>query len=222
MSTSVTGQSDDLAGPPAAEPPPHGRRLHRRRPRRRSAKRLAVEWLIVIVIAVLVAVCLRTFVVQAFYVPSASMEPTLLPHDRILVVKPSWLAGSIDRGNIVVFRHPPGGDGDCWIEPGIQDLVKRVIGLPGETISSGGPSGNTIYINGKPLSEPGWYGTPGLQVGGRPIATTKIPAGDYFVMGDNRSDSCDSRYFGVIPRSSIVGKVVALVWRNGRPTLHLF
>jgi signal peptidase I len=222
MSTSVTGQSDDLEGPQAAAPPPPGRRLHRRRPRRRSAQRLTVEWLVVIAVAVIVAVCLRTFIVQAFFVPSASMEPTLQINDRILVIKPGWLSGSIGRGNIVVFRHPPGVAGDCWLDPGIQDLVKRVIGLPGETISSGGPTGNTIFINGTPLSEAGWYATPGLQVGGRAITTTKIPPGDYFVMGDNRSDSCDSRYFGVIPRSSIVGKVVALVWRNGRPTLHLF
>jgi signal peptidase I len=178
--------------------------------------------MIVIVFAVIVAICLRTFVVQAFFVPSASMEPTLQVGDRILVVKAGWLAGSMDRGNIVVFRHPAGVDGDCWIEPGIQDLVKRVIGLPGETISSGGPSGNTVFINGKALSEPGWYAIPGLEVGGKPITKTKIPPGDYFVMGDNRSDSCDSRYFGVIQGSSIVGKVVALVWRNGHPTLHLF
>ena len=113
MSTSVTGQSGDLTGAPASSAPASGRRLHRRRPRRRSGRRLALEWMIVIVFAVIVAICLRTFVVQAFFVPSASMEPTLQVGDRILVVKAGWLAGSMDRGNIVVFRHPAGVDGDC-------------------------------------------------------------------------------------------------------------
>jgi signal peptidase I len=178
-----------------------------------------VEWLIVLVVASLVAVGLRAFVVQAFYVPSGSMEPTLAIGDRILVVKPGWLSGSITRGSIIVFRHPP--NIPCQVEAGVTDLVKRVIGLPGETIWSGGPGDNTIYVNGKVLPEPGWF-APGTQVGQKAIVRTTIPAGEYYVMGDNRAFSCDSRYFGPIPASSIVGKVVIDVWRNNHPYFHLF
>jgi signal peptidase I len=178
-----------------------------------------LEWLIVLVVAALVAVGLRAFVVQAFYVPSGSMEPTLAIGDRILVVKPGWLEGEITRGSIIVFRHPP--NIPCQVEAGVSDLVKRVIGLPGETIWSGGPADNTIFVNGKVLSEPGWY-APGPQVGLKPIARTVIPTGEYYVMGDNRAYSCDSRYFGPIPISSIVGKVVVDVWRNNHPYFHMF
>jgi signal peptidase I len=178
-----------------------------------------VEWMILLAVAALVAFGLRAFVVQAFYVPSGSMEPTLAIGDRILVVKAGWLAGPIERGSIIVFRHPP--NIPCQVEAGVSDLVKRVIGLPGETIWSGGPGDNTIYVDGNALSEPGWF-APGTQVGLKPIARTTIPADDYYVMGDNRAYSCDSRYFGPIARSSIVGKVVVLVWRNGHPYLHMF
>jgi signal peptidase I len=189
------------------------------RKRRRSRRRVTVEWMIVLVVAALVALGLRAFVVQAFFVPSGSMEPTLAVGDRILVVKPGWLAGPITRGSIIVFRHPP--NIPCQVEAGVADLVKRVIGLPGETIWSGGPGDNTIFVNGKALSEPGWF-APGPQVGEKAIARTKIPTGDYFVMGDNRAYSCDSRYFGPIPSSSIVGKVVLDVWRNNHPYFHIF
>lgn len=208
------------AGPPdmGGGPVPPSRSRMRAKARGNRRRRLIIEWGIVLAIAALIAILLRAFVVQAFFVPSPSMEPTLQVGDRILVVKSSLLVGSIGRGDIVVFHHPhyfpcSGGSDD------IEDLVKRVIGLPGETIVS---RGNTIYIDGKPLSEPGWYRPGEPQVGAMPITQTKIPAGDYFVMGDNRTDSCDSRSFGVITGSSVVGKVVAIVWRNGHPYIHFF
>jgi signal peptidase I len=204
----------DAGGPatPSSRPSAQAKaRSHRRR-------RLIIEWGIVLAIAAVIAILLRAFVVQAFFVPSPSMEPTLQEGDRILVIKSGLLAGPIGRGDIVVFHHPKyfpcaAGSDD------IEDLVKRVIGLPGETIVS---HGNTIFINGKALSENGWYRTGEPQVGAMPITRTKIPAGDYFVMGDNRTDSCDSRSFGVIQGSSVVGKVIAIVWRNGHPYLHFF
>ena len=82
--------------------------------------------------------------------------------------------------------------------------------------------GNKIYLNGKRLEEKGWYDPLYGQVGSRSIVRTKVAAGEYFVLSDNRSDSCDSRAFGTISRSSILGKVFAVVGRNGHPYIHFF
>jgi len=183
------------------------------------------QWLretgIVIVVALLAALLLRTFVVQTFYIPSGSMEPTLQIGDRILVNKLSYHLHGVDRGNIVVFRRP--ADEDCGGQP-VADLVKRVIGLPGETISLTKGSDGYVLINGKRLDET-WLPSsmqgktfPGPS--GTAYNLTKpyrIPANDYFVMGDNRTDSCDSRYWGPISRSLIVGKVDLRVW----PITHI-
>jgi signal peptidase I len=169
------------------------------RPRRGS--RWIIEWAVVLVVAVLVAFGIRTFAVQTFFIPSASMEPTLMIGDRILVDKISYHLHPVHRGDIVVFATPPGEDAG----PNVKDLVKRVIGLPGETISS---AGGQVVINGKPLKEP-WLPPGTVTVG---ITTQKIPAGEYFVMGDNRSDSQDSRFFGPIHQSLIVGRVVVKIW----------
>lgn len=217
-----------LGPPPGAEAPPPGSgpagapappRGNARAGRRRRRRRLLVEWLVVLAVAAIVAVLLRAFVVQAFFVPSASMVPTLQVGDRILVVKTTLLTGAIGRGSIVVFKHPEPFPCSAGGEENIQDLVKRVIGLPGETIWS---VGNTIFVDGKALSEPGWYRAGLPAVGATPIIKTHIPTGDYFVMGDNRTDSCDSRSFGPIAGSSIVGRVELIVWRNGHPYFHAF
>jgi len=163
-----------------------------------------------------VAVCVRAFVVQTFYIPSASMEPTLMIGDRILVDKLSYHLHGVGRGDIVVFATPPREPAT----PGVKDLVKRVIGLPGDTISS--PDGR-VWIDGKPLAET-WLpkgtvttGITGQIPGCIPVAGgCKIPAKYYFVMGDNRGDSQDSRFFGPIPRSLIVGHVVFRIWPLSR------
>jgi signal peptidase I len=175
-------------------PPPTTRRARR-------GSRWLIEWAVVLVVAVVVAVGIRTFAVQTFYIPSASMEPTLMIGDRILVDKVSYHLHAVHRGDIVVFGTPPGEDAG----PDVKDLVKRVIGLPGDTISS---AGGQVVIDGKPLKEP-WL-VPGTVTTG--IATKVIPKGHYFVMGDNRSDSQDSRFFGPIPESLIVGRVVVKIW----------
>jgi signal peptidase I len=173
--------------------------------RRRRTRRWVLEWLAVVLVAVAVAAVVRVFVVQTFYIPSGSMEPTLMIGDRILVDKLSYHLHGVGRGDIVVFSRPPGEPAS----PGLNDLVKRVIGLPGEWISSE-PDG-TVLINNKPLSEP-WLGTLALSDPGPPIRRQLIPAGEYFVMGDNRGNSQDSRYFGPISRSLIVGRVVFRIW----------
>lgn len=173
-------------------------------PATRRPHHWALGWLIVIVLAAVVSILLRAFVVQTFFVPTGSMTPTLQMGDRILVQK---LAFGLPRGAIVVFEHPKRDlEG-----PLNEDLVKRIIGLPGDTIWS---VGNTVYIDGKPLAEP-WL-PKGTQLG-QPIVKQTIPAGEYFMMGDNRSDSYDSRDWGPIPRSTIIGRVFLVVWRNGHP-----
>ncbi len=169
-------------------------------------RRTAVEWLTVLALAAAAAVLLRAFVVQAFWIPSGSMEPTLKINDRIIVDKLSYHLHPVHRGDIVVFRRPPA---DSAGGPQIKDLVKRVVGLPGETISA---HGGNVYINGKILKEP--YLPRGTHTYGIPKQV--IPKGEYFVMGDNRSDSYDSRRFGPIPGSLIIGRVMFRFWPLSR------
>lgn len=201
---------DDIFGGPLpgvpSEPSREGGRSARRRHRRRRA---VIEWILVLLVALGVAVAMRTFVVQTFYIPSGSMEPTLMIGDRILVDKLSYHLHAVHRGDIIVFARPP----NETLEPGVNDLVKRVIGLPGETISG---HGGQVYINGKLLPEP-WL-PKGVVTGN--FGPVKIPQGYYFVMGDNRPFSEDSRYFGPISGKLIVGRVVMRIWPLSR--IHIF
>jgi signal peptidase I len=171
-------------------------------------QRTLLEWALVVVAALVVALLVRTFVFQTFYIPSGSMEPTLQIGDRIIVSKLSYKIHSVHRGDIVVFHAPPKEAAVC-ADPEVQDLVKRVIGLPGETISS---AGNTVLIDGKPLAQP-WFPATAL---GPPIPVTHIPANSYFVMGDNRTDSCDSRDWGTLPATNIIGHVILRIWPISR------
>jgi signal peptidase I len=202
-------------GPPVVDIPPDAP------PDNPSPTRWIKEAAVVVVVAVLVAVLLRAFVVQTFFIPSGSMEPTLQIGDRILVNKLSYHFHGVDRGNIVVFSRPP--TENCG-GPEVNDLVKRVIGLPGDVISL---SNGYVDVDGKKLDE-SWLpaSEQGITVAGpagnssnlaRPY---RVPADNYFVMGDNRTDSCDSRYWGPINRSLIVGKVELRVWPLS--TLHIF
>src|SRR5581483_8390249 len=124
--------------------------------------------------ALLVALVIKTYLVQAFYIPSSSMEQTLLIRDRVLVNKLSYDLHPIHHGDIVVFKRPPNEGGG----PEIQDLIKRVIGVPGDTIES---RDGHVFVNGTELNEP--Y-TRGLMTDNLPRQV--VPAGRYFVMGDNR------------------------------------
>ncbi|MDA8148442.1 MAG: signal peptidase I [Actinomycetota bacterium] len=162
-----------------------------------------VEWGIILALAVVIAILVRTFVFETYYIPSGSMIPTLEIGDRIVVNKLAYDFHSVHTGDIIVFARPP--KEDCPGPP-VADLVKRVIGLPGQRISS---SGNTVLINGKPLPEP-WL--PKGEPLGPPITPMTIPPNSYYVLGDNRPNSCDSRYWGVVPKKLIVGKVDAIIW----------
>lgn len=171
----------------------------------RSRPRVFIEWAVILVVAVGGSFLIRTFAVQTFVIPSKSMEPTLHVGDRILVNKLSVDFGTINIGDIIVFKAPPKENcGD-----GISDLVKRVIGLPGDRLTS---KGNTVYINGKALKEP-WSYWPTLSPA---IGHVTVPKNSYFVMGDNRANSCDSRYWGSVPRPDIIGKVFFRVWPPSR------
>ena len=183
-------------------------------------KRAAVEWVVLIGAALIIAFIIKTFLFQAFYIPSGSMIPTLKIGDRVLVNKLSYKLHDVNRGDIVVFKAPPeAAAGD------IKDLVKRVIGLPGDTVEA--RDGN-VYINGRLLREP--YlpsGTktlidnvpPGCVVptAQRALPSSeqagcKVPPGHMFVMGDNRSQSRDSHIFGPVKESLIVGRVFVRIW----------
>jgi signal peptidase I len=206
------------AGTGSAEDGPAEVAAGKGRPRpRRGWRRTLVETVGVVLVAVVLSGLVRTFVFQTFYIPSSSMVPTLGVYDRILVQKAFFNWHDVREGDIVVFSHPPLDD--C---PGPQngDLVKRVIALPGQTIYS---SGNNIYVNGHLLSEP--Y-LPSYDPLGPPIpdATSqhpyRVPPGDFYVLGDNRAISCDSRYWGPITGSSIVGKAILVWWQNSHPVFR--
>lgn len=181
-----------------------------RHPHRRG--RWLREWLVIIVVAVAASLILRAFVFQTFFIPSASMEPTLQIGDRIIVSKLSTEFGTIHIGDILVFRTPPTEPRYCHGAP-VSDLVKRVIGLPGDSLYS---VGSTIYVDGQRLDQDWTHNEPL----GPPIASKSdpevVPQNEYYMLGDNEPISCDSRYWGPIKRSWIVGKVVLRIWPLGR------
>ena len=177
-------------------------------------------------IAVLLALFIRTFVVQAFKIPSGSMEPTLLVGDHILVnkfvygVKIPFVRSTLvpigepDRGDVIVFIYPVDKS---------KDFIKRVIGLPGDTIRI---EGRRIVINGKPYEDThGFYTT--SSRGGTPerpnFGPVTVPKDSYFVLGDNRDQSYDSRFWGFVPEESIKGKAFIIYWSwpHWKRFLHL-
>ncbi len=185
------------------------------RPNRvQSQLRTLIEWVAVAVGALAVALLIKAFLLQAFYIPTASMDPTLREDDRVLVNKLSYRVGDVQRGDIIVFRKPDGAPGD------IEDFIKRVIGLPGETISF---SDGTVFIDGRSLTEDYVRGVPtttqqlipGCDTTPAVADTCRIPADTLFVMGDNRESSFDSRRFGPIDQSSVIGRAFLKVWPLG-------
>jgi signal peptidase I len=215
-----TGGSDSSGGD---DSPPRGSG-------KRSTKRAALEWGILIVVAIVIAIVIKTFLFQAFYIPSESMVPTLEVGDRVLVNKLSYDLHDVHRGDIMVFAAEPN---EQWHRAGIDDLVKRVIALPGETITQ--CETNRVCIDGRLLDEsylpkgtvttiptnlPYITNTKGEKVlvcdKDSPDGGCKVPAGKVFVMGDNRTNSQDARANGPIKESSIVGRVFLRIWPPNR------
>lgn len=149
--------------------------------------------------AVIVALIIKVVAIQAFFIPSGSMEPLLTDGDRVVVNKLAYKFGDLDRGDVVVFKAPPGE-----LDPAITDLVKRVVALEGDTVE--GKDG-VLYVNNKPQDEPYTDAKPTED-----FDKTTIPKGMFWAMGDNRTNSSDSRDFGAVSENLIVGKVDVLVW----------
>jgi signal peptidase I len=166
------------------------------RPRRRW-RRTILEWLGVIGGGIAIALLVEAFLIQAFWIPSPSMEPTLDVGDRVLVNKLSYKFHDVNRGDVVVFDRPSGASTGENGE--IKDLIKRVIAVEGDTIEA--KEGN-VFVNGEQIDED--YLEPGTPTDNLPLTT--IPEGQVFVMGDNRTNSEDSRIFGPIDEDAIVGR----------------
>jgi signal peptidase I len=177
-----------------------------------------------VLVALVIAIVVKSFLVQAFYIPSASMEPTLDIGDRVFVNKLAYDIGDIGRGDVIVFENPnPGavpdrgildgflhwlGEGIGFAQPEDEDIIKRVIGLPGETLEI---RDNVVYIDGEPIDEP--YLTAAAIRHNGDFAQTTIPEGSLFVMGDNRGNSADSRYgLGFVPEDRVIGKAFVIIW----------
>jgi signal peptidase I len=188
--------TDAPAADPSVPAPDQGER------KGSSPARSIIEWILVIGGALAVALLVKTFLLQAFYIPSESMVSTLEVGDRVLVNKLSYDVEDVERGDIIVFEKPEGEAGD------IDDLIKRAIGLPGETIE--GREGQ-VFIDGEPLDEP--YLDEGVTTSD--FGPVEVPEGMLFMMGDNRGNSRDSRFFGPIDGELIVGRAFLRVWPLG-------
>lgn len=182
---------------------------------------------VLIVIAFAIALIIKTFLLQAFYIPSASMEPTLLIGDRVLVEKVSYRFSGPDRGDVVVFEkdftevvdpNAPSQNDPFYVDIGnafkslfgfptgsSQDFIKRVIAVGGDTVE--GRDGRVI-VNGQPVDES--YLPQGVTTSD--FGPVEVPRGEIFVMGDNRGNSDDSRNFGPVGEDKVVGRAFVLIW----------
>ena len=173
-----------------------------------------------VLVALFLALLIKTFLVQAFYIPSPSMEPTLVSGDRVLVTKIPYYLHDPERGDVIVFADPDPKDGPDrgivggffhWLVQGLgvqkpdhEDFIKRVIGLPGDVVQA---KEGKVYVNGLSINEP--Y----LDQKTRDFPKTSVPDDMLFVMGDNRGNSLDSRFgLGFIPMDNVIGKAFVIIW----------
>ncbi len=192
-------------------------------PSRSGALSFLHELPVLIVLALVLAILLKTFLVQAFFIPSGSMEPTLLPGDRVLVRKVLYSPG---RGDVIVFEDPQGRGGPDrgivggfvhWISeaigfarPADEDFIKRVIGLPGETVEL---RRGKLFVDGAHVREPYLEGPPDT----RDYGPVQVPVDGLLVLGDNRLNSNDSRFgLGFIPVDKVVGRAFVIIWPPSR------
>jgi signal peptidase I len=184
--------------------------------------RIVVDWVVTIVGAIAIVLAIKAWVVNPYRIPSSSMEPTLhcarpAPgcearfSDRVLANRFIYRFRGPHRGEIVVFKTPPAAKVKCGAG---GTFVKRVIGLPGETVQIRVLGGaGYVFINGKRLDEP-YIQRDRRDIG--PAETFKVPKDSYFMMGDNRAQSCDSRVWGSVPRKNLIGEVFMTYWPPNR------
>ncbi len=216
---------------PHAPAPPA--RRHSRNPVDRLTRglpdpvRIVVDWVVTIVGAIAIVLLVKAFVVNPYRIPSSSMESTL--HcaqpasgcearfsDRVLANRFLYHLRDPRRGEIVVFETPPQAQVKCGAG---GTFVKRLVGMPGETIEVRLEGGDGyVYVNGRKLSEP--YVEPDRRGAVEEFGPVKVPDDAYFMMGDNRAQSCDSRVWGSVPRENLIGKVFATYWPPNRLSLH--
>lgn len=169
-------------------------------------KQAAKEWIEAIIIAFVLAMIIRTFVVQAFKIPTGSMRPTLIEGDRIFVNKFIYRFKELKRGDVVVFKYP---------ENPKKDFIKRLIATQGERLEI---KEGHIWINGKLIEEPQqirkiiYYNNDLNMIYCKPGEAIIIPDGNYFVLGDNSASSRDSRYWGFVKRKDILGQAMVIYW----------
>ena len=227
------GQYDEwLAHTNSGPPAPAAREFHTRNPVDRLTRglphpwRVTIDWVVTIVGAIAIVLAIKAWVVNPYRIPSSSMEPTL--HcarpangcearfsDRVLANRFIYHFREPRRGEIVVFETPPAARARCGAG---GTFVKRLVGLPGERLELRTEGGfSFVYIDGKKLAEP--YIRQGRRDAGGPETFT-IPEGHFFMMGDNRSQSCDSREWGTVPRANLIGKVFATYWPPTRISIR--
>jgi signal peptidase I len=186
--------------------------------------RIAIDWIVTIVGAIAIVLAIKAWVVNPYRIPSSSMEPTL--HcarpgqgceaglsDRVLANRFIYHFRDPHRGEIIVFNTPKTAQEMCGAS---GTFVKRLIGLPGDTVTE--RAGGNVYINGTKLNEP--YIKADRRTHDSTTGTWRVPKGEYFFMGDNRGESCDSRRWGSVPRDNLIGKVFATYWPPNRISLH--
>jgi signal peptidase I len=195
-----------------------------------KAWRITIDWLVTIVGAILIVLAIKQWVVNPYRIPSSSMEPTL--HcarpglgceasfsDRVLACRFCYDLWSPKRGDIIVFKTPPSAALQCGAG---GTFVKRLIGLPGDTVFE--DKHGFIWVDGKRLKETYVQSDRRLQdVTQNPEYrnhTWTVPKSEYFFMGDNRGESCDSRKWGAVPRDNLIGKVIATYWPPSRISIQ--
>lgn len=181
---------------------------------------------VLVLISLVLALLLKTFLVQAFFIPSDSMVPTLETGDRVMVNKVVYHLRDIHRGDVIVFGDPNPEDAPDrnaiqaffhWLTDGLgftqpedEDFIKRVVGLPGETLQA---RDGVVYVNGEPIDEP--YLAPSIRT--EDFGPVTVPAGSLFMMGDNRANSIDSRgSLGFVPIDKVVGEAFVVMWPPSR------
>jgi signal peptidase I len=217
-------QEPDLVPGPSANPQPH------EHDDADPGWRFLREFGILTLTALFIAILIKTFLIQAFFIPSGSMEPTLTPDDRILVNRLAYRFGDIERGDIIVFADPTPaeqdrgvfgtvvhwlGEGVGVVRPADDDFIKRVIALPGETWEM---RDGVTYVDGRKLDEP-YVNQSDLDT--RSFGPETVPDGMLFVMGDNRNHSGDSRFpppggLGYIPIDRVIGQAFVTIWPPSR------